>query len=310
MDALVLLAVFVWGVNYAIVKAALHDIPELAFNALRLGLASLLFLGVLAFRREPGPDGTVAPDRLPFPSARRVSRRDWLVIAVLAVLGHFVYQLCFMGGMARTSVANSALIQGCSPVVITAMAAWAGHERASRRQWAGVAISLAGVYLLVGWGAAVSTTSLVGDLLMLAGVFCWSAYVVASRPLLDRLSPLALSGYSMAIGAALYLPLGVPSLLRLDWAGVSPAAWAGLVYSAVFSLFVAYLVWYSSIRRVGNVRTAMYSNLIPVIALATAVVFLGDSLEARKLLGAAVILAGVTLANAGALWRGARPAEE
>lgn len=316
-----LLTILAWGVNYAIVKTALQQIPELAFNSLRLALASLLFLGVLAFWRDPRPDasseagsrlsgGTRAPRRrLLYPSARRVSPRDWAAMAVLAVIGQFVYQLCFMGGIARTSVANSALIQGCSPVVITLLAAAVGQERVSKRHWFGVALSLSGVYLLVGLGATVSRVSFLGDLLMLAGVCCWATFVVGSRPLLDRYSPVAVSGYTMAMGAALYVPLGLRDLRRLDWTAVPPGAWAALVYSAVFSLFLAYLVWYTSIKRIGNVRTAMYSNLIPVVALLTAVVFLGNRLDASELVGASVILVGVWITRPQDL-APALPAEE
>jgi drug/metabolite transporter (DMT)-like permease len=231
-------------------------------------------------------------------------------MAVLAVVGQFVYQLCFMGGVARTSVANSALIQGCSPVVITLIAAAVGQERVGRRHWAALGLSLTGVYLLVGVGAAVSRASMAGDALMMAGVLCWAVYVVASRPLLKRYSPIAVSGYTMAIGALLYVPFGIPALSALDWGAVSTGAWIALLYSAVFSLFLAYVVWYTSIQRVGNVRTAMYSNLIPVVALVTAVVFLGERVEPVELAGAGTILAGVALARLGGTQDGAPPAEE
>lgn len=232
------------------------------------------------------------------------------MLTALSVIGQFLYQYCFLGGIARTSVANSALIQGCSPVVITIIAAAVGQERVSNRHWLGAALSLGGIYLLVGRGAQLSSTSFVGDLLMIAGVCCWATYVVGTRPLLERHSPLAVSGYSMAIGAVMYCPLGVSGLRRLDWGSVSAGAWVALLYSAVFSLFLAYLVWYTSIKRVGNVRTAMYSNLIPVIALLTAVVFLGDRPGPRQLAGAAVILVGVALARLAGAPAASAPAEE
>ena len=304
LDVFVILATVVWGANYAVVKVALRQIPEFAFNALRLSVASLLFLGVLTFYRGPGgsspePARAGRPRRL-FPTARAIRSRDWLLLAALAVVGQFLYQLCFLGGVARTSVANSALIQGCSPVVITLLAAALGHERVQARQWAGAGMSLAGVYLLVGAGAAPTGSSLTGDLLMLGGVLCWSVYVVGSRPLLGRYSALAVSGYSMTIGTALYVAISLPELRRLDWFAPSPAAWGALLYSAVFSLFLAYVVWYTSIQRIGNVRTATYSNLIPVVALVTAVAFLGDRPGAREIAGAAVILVGVALARVAA----------
>ena len=269
---------------------------------MRLAVASLLFLAVLAFYRDPRASVSALAMPTPgargaFSTARAISAKDWLLLTVLAVVGQFIYQLCFLGGVARTSVANSALIQGCSPVVITLLAAALGHERVRARQWVGAGLSLVGVYLLVGVGAALSGASLTGDLLMMAGVLCWSVYVIGSRPLLGRHSALAVSGYSMTIGTVLYVAVGLPELRRLDWSAPSPVAWGALLYSAVFSLFLAYVVWYTSIQRIGNVRTATYSNLIPVVALMTAVGFLGDRPGTRQIVGAAVILAGVALAR-------------
>jgi drug/metabolite transporter (DMT)-like permease len=312
IDALVLLTTVVWGANYAIVKAALAHIPHLGFNALRLALASVLFLVVLAFyddSPQPPDDGNRLRGGL-FASARRIGRRDWAVILVLSVIGQFIYQLFFMAGISMTSVANSSLIQGSSPVVITLLAAAVGHERPSPWHYAGAALSMLGIYLLVGVGVSLSAQSWVGDLLMLAGVFCWATYVVASRPLLERCSPLAFSGYSMAIGALFYVPVGVPALRTLPWSGVPWTAWAALVYSAVFSLFLAYIVWYTSIKRVGNVRTAMYSNLIPVVALVTAVVFLGDRLDFHEVVGAGTVLAGVLVTRLARPSATDAPAEE
>lgn len=302
IDALVVLATLVWGANYAIVKTALREIPELSFNALRLGLASVLFLVVLAVY-PAGP-------RRWFPSARRFTGREWLAVLGLGISGHFLYQLCFLGAVARTSVANSSLIVGTSPVAVSLLAAMVGQERVSRFHWVGTAVSLCGVYLLVGTGAAVSHASAVGDLLMIAGVWCWGVYAVGSAPLLRRHSPIALTGYTMAIGSLLYLPVAWRDLARLPFGSVSPVAWGALVYSAVFALFGAYIVWHTAIQRIGNVRTSMYSNLIPVSALAIAVVFLGDRLAVRQMIGAAAVLGGVALTRLKPIWRVSLPAEE
>jgi len=315
IDALVVLATLVWGANYSIVKVALRQVPELSFNALRLGIASVLFLGVLAFfpaARRRGQAAGVGgePPRHWFPTARLFTAREWLALIGLAVSGHFLYQLCFLGSVARTSVANSSLIVGTSPVAVSLLAAAVGQERVSRLHWAGAAVSLSGVYLLVGTGAAVSRASAVGDLLMIAGVWCWAVYAVGSAPMLRRHAPIALTGYTMAIGSLLYLPAALPELARLQWAAVTPASWIALVYSAVFALFAAYIVWHTAIQRIGNVRTAMYSNLIPLSALATSIVFLGDRLSPRQMLGAAAVLTGVALTRLRPVWRASLPAEE
>ena len=310
-DALVVLCTLIWGVNYAIVKAGLREFPHLGFNAMRLGVASLLFLAVLAFARAGGQSGDDAPGpRRLFESARRIGRRDWLAILGLGAIGHFVYQLGFIGGLARTTVANSSLIIGSSPVVVTAVSALVGHERVTRRYWLGAALSLAGVYLVVGSGAGLSRESLAGDLITLGAVCCWAVYVVGARALMERHSPLAVTGYSMAAGTLMYIPFGVPSLAGLDWGRIPAGAWAALLASAVFALFVAYLIWHESILRIGNIRTALYSNLTPVVALLSAVLFLGDRVGVREVAGASAILVGVAVARAASPGPASVPAEE
>jgi drug/metabolite transporter (DMT)-like permease len=125
LDALLLLMTVIWGSNYSIIKAALREIPPLGFNALRMILASSLFLAAIC--------GTKGVPRL--------SRRDWIGLVLLALVGQFIYQLLFMSGLARTSVSNSALILGCTPIFVALMTAALGHERISAARWAGVALS-------------------------------------------------------------------------------------------------------------------------------------------------------------------------
>ena len=74
--------------------------------------------------------------------AARLEARDWAALAALGVVGHFVYQWLFMSGVARTSVANSSLIFGCTPVTVALLSSALGHERITPVRWAGVALSL------------------------------------------------------------------------------------------------------------------------------------------------------------------------
>ena len=178
------------------------------------------------------------------------------VSSTLGVIGHFVYQLLFMAGVARTSVANSSLVFGCTPVTVALLSSSLGHERITPLRWAGVALSLAGIYLVVGQ-ANQRGASLAGDLLIFGAMLCWAWYTVGSRSLLTRYSPLVVTGLTMTIGSVLYAPFGVPSLLRLNWSSVSWWAWGLLVYSALFALVVAYLIWYTAVQQVGNSRTSI-----------------------------------------------------
>jgi drug/metabolite transporter (DMT)-like permease len=282
LDAALLFMTLVWGSNFSLIKAALRQMPELGFNSLRMALGSLLFAAIIQQRH--GLRAVVV----------RLEPRDWIGLVTLGVIGHFLYQLLFMAGVARTSVANSSLVFGCTPVTVALLSSSLGHERITPVRWAGVLLSLAGIYLVVGQ-ANQQGASLAGDLLILAAMLCWAAYTVGSRSLLTRHSPLVVTGVTMTIGSALYVPFGVPSLLRLDWTGVTWWAWALLVYSAVFALVVAYLIWYTAVQRVGNNRTSIYSNVVPLVAMAVAAAVLGEPMTARKIGGALAILGGVAL---------------
>src|SRR5206468_10593146 len=77
------------------------------------------------------------------------------------------------------------------------------------------------------------------------------------------------------------------------WRDVSARAWWAVVLSAVFALCVAYMIWYTALQRIGNTRTAIYSNMVPIAAMLVAWLWLGEHIGAAKLAGAVAILLGV-----------------
>ena len=97
----------------------------------------------------------------------------------------------------------------------------------------------------------------------------------------------------MVAGTIPLVLISIPDLRRQDWANVPPLAWGALLYSAVFAVTVGYTIWYASVQRVGNARTAIYSNLTPVVAILFAWLTLGDALAPLQLLGGAIVLAGL-----------------
>jgi drug/metabolite transporter (DMT)-like permease len=162
-------------------------------------------------------------------------------------------------------------------------------------QWAGTLLSAAGIYIVIGGGASVSRPSIAGDLLMLTAVLCWSASTVGARPLLARHPPLVVTGYSMAIGTVLYLPFAWPALRTVAWRDLSVRVWWAIGLSATFALCVAYMIWYTALQRIGNTRTSVYSNMVPIAAMVVAWLWLGEHIGAAKLTGAAAVLLGVAL---------------
>ncbi len=93
--------------------------------------------------------------------------------------------------------------------------------------------------------------------------------------------------------------LGFPSLTTLPLGDLSRWAWASVAYSGILAIGVAYLLWYRGVQRIGNSRTAAYSNLTPVVALAVAWLWLGEVPKVMQILGAVVVLVGLSVARLG-----------
>jgi drug/metabolite transporter (DMT)-like permease len=307
MDGLLLAMVLVWGANFSLVKVLLRHLTPLAFNSVRLLISSALFLlaiattrtlerGRKARGRNSGRANPASRQGLSvFGASSRLTGRDWAIMVILGVFGHFLYQLFFVEGLARTSVANASLIIGCTPLVIALASAALGTDRIQRMHWIGAALSFYGIYLVVGRGARLSNVSFLGDLMMIGSVACWTVYTLVGRELLTRHSALIVTAYSMVIGTALYVPYSARDLASTDWASVVPSVWVGIFASGLLALNIAYIIWYMAVQRLGSARTAVYSNLVPVAALAIAALWLGDPIPLTTAVGAGLVIAGLLL---------------
>ena len=294
VDLYLLLTAIIWGSNYSVIKFVLQEVPSRAFNALRLLIASAVFLLVIF--------NTARRDHV-----RRLTSRDWAVVVLLGIVGQFMYQILFIEGLERTSVMNASIIIACTPAAVSLVSAAIGHERLPLGHWLGTALSFLGVTLIVRGGAASGVSSPAGDMMMVTCVGCWTVYTVAGRPLLATASPLVVTGLSMAIGTAIFLPFAVADLSRTPWADVRLVAWICVVFSSLLALNFSYTAWYLGVRQLGASRTSIYSNVVPVAALVVAMAWLGERLVGMRLLGAVLVAAGVLLTR----WRRTpRPTEQ
>ncbi len=300
MDAVLLLMVVIWGGNYSLLKVLFTQVPPLPFNAARLVISSLVFLGLVWWNDRGRGRSSFAALTLP----------DVARVAALGLVGHFLYQTLFVVGLSMTSVANSVLIMGCSPVAIALASAAAGHERIVRGHWAGVGLSLLGLYFVAGHGARFSGESVAGDLMILASVGCWAAYTVGCRGLMTRHSPLFINALTIVTGMLVFVPVSVPAMRQVAWDALSPWVWVGTVVSALLAINLAYMIWNTAVQRIGAARTSVYSNMVPIAGLAFAWLVLDEPIQRSKLLGAACILVGIALTRIANRNRIEQPPEE
>lgn len=285
-DGLLLLTAFFWGVNFAVVKFALAEIPPLVFNGLRFVVAASTML-ILA--RATGHHF-------------RFQRRHLLYLIGLGLLGNTAYQLLFIFGIANTSADNSSLILATAPAWVALFGTVTGLERVAGRGWLGVALALGGISLIIfgsdrqaalHFGGATRR----GDLLILLCTLCWSAYTLAMRPMTRHYSSTAITSFSTTAGTVPLLLLPLPLMLKLNWSEISLTAWTALVLSGMFGIALAYFFWNYGVAQLGSTRTSLYSNLTPPVALFIAWLWLGETLTGWQWGGALLAIIGVALAR-------------
>ena len=283
-DLGLLLIVLIWGVNFSVLKVLLRELEPLALNALRFPMAAVA-LWILVRRL----DGSSKPDP-----------EDLRRIITLGLLGNVAYQLCFIFGVDSTFAGNASLLLATTPVWTLFLSSVAGHERPGGWVIIGVAGTLIGIFMVITGsrdaGTLASPTTR-GDLLILIASMLWAMYTVGGRKPVIRYGALRVTAWTLWVATPIIFLMGLPSLMKTDLRTITPEAWIGITYAGLLGIGLAYLLWYRAVERIGNNRTAVYSNLVPVAALITAWIWLGEVPTTLQLIGAAVILVGLTLAR-------------
>lgn len=198
----------------------------------------------------------------------------------LGRLGNVVYQMLFISGVYWTLAGNAALLLATVPIFVSLFSTLLGHEKIDITGWLGVALSVA---------------------------VAWSAYTVGAAPLVKHYGPLRATAGTMWIGTLVLVLISTPALIAQNWSGISAGAWGGLLFSGGLSIAFACIIWYYGVRHLGSSRTAVYSNTVPLVALAVAWVSLGETPTWTQLAGAAAIVGGVLLSKLGPSSKPARP---
>lgn len=288
-DFFMLLAVLFWALNFPFIKIALREFSPLGFNGIRLFFASLMLVFILLVTKE----------------GLSLTKSDFWKIFVLGIIGNTAFQFLFIHGLNWTTASNTSIVMAMTPVFVALLSLLLKQEKIHWAAWGGILISFVGFYFVITKQAGAfhfAWRSLRGDLMIFAGNLCWAIYTVFSRPLLKRISPLKLTAITMAIGTVFYLPFCTRDIFRLRLGEISFQAWASLFYSCLFALVIGYVIWYASIKRVGNSKTAIYGNITPIFTVIFAYIFISERITILQAVGALIIFGGVYLTRSGYRW--------
>ncbi|KVR51855.1 hypothetical protein WK18_04090 [Burkholderia ubonensis] len=281
------LAAAMTGVGSTVIasRLAAGGLPPFTATALRFLIATPLLFALMRAQRLRWP---------------RLSRRDAGLLVVQAAAGGVGYTVLLICGTRLSSPLDAGVMLGTLPAMSTLIAAVLLRERQTPRDWAAAALATAGVLLVTftPGHAARSMRALAGDALVLAAVACEAVFILLNRRLAVPLAPLTLSTAMSGLGFALAL---VPA--AFEWhaatAGWTSGAIAAVVsvvsvvYYALVPTVLGYLCWYAGSARTSGTEAALFTAFAPVSAVLFAVTLFGETLNAARLAGIALVVAGV-----------------
>ena len=284
---LMILTTLVWAGLFPTGKVALRSIPPFPFAAIRLTIgAALLFLYLQ--RQNDAQEMPV----------------NWTprLVGSFLFLGFTGYLLAVGGsyqGLRLTTATNAALLNAASPIAIALLAALFLRERMSARMLLGIVISIVGVGVIVArgsWQVITASAYNPGDLIIVATLFAWGIYTTYGRHLMQTVSPLAATTYAYIAGATYLLIV----CWLTEWEGWQLAAtrwdsWLAVAYQSTLGTF-AHFWYYQAVAILGPSRAGVFINLVPVMAIGIAYVFLDEALTLPHLVGGLIVLVGVGVA--------------
>ena len=319
-DLSLLMVAVIWGVNIPVVKLALLKIDPFAFNAIRLLVSSLvlIFCAWREFKAGVRPTADL-------------SRRDVLIYASVVSVA---YQLLFLLAVSRATSADVALIMATVPMWTAIGARLFLKEILPILAWTGLIVAFAGTMIVtlqkapavpklesvtthaanasIDGGTEINGSDekeeiaavkppwrLAGNLLALSAALAWAGGTVFSRPLLGKISPIQLSACSATMG----LPFHIFIALLIGWKDLPASAsalndvslLACVVYSGTLSTGLALAMWSHGVKHAGAAHAAMIQNLTPIVAMAAAWVWLGETINSAQTLGGGMIIGGLLI---------------
>ncbi|MCY9873993.1 DMT family transporter [Vibrio barjaei] len=275
------LTVLIWGGNAIVNKIAASTIEPSAMSFYRWALAMLV----------------MTPFCLPklkryWPEIRRNSGK----LAFLALLGMVLNQSLGYYAALTTSASNMALITSLVPLISVFMSVPLLGKKISMLSIAGGVISLAGLAFMLGQGDVaffMHQTVAQGDVLMVLAAFVYATYCVLLKRWKMQLSSWMLI-YTQGVFAVIML---FPLLLTSETIMPTSASLPLIAYAGLLASLIAPLCWVKAIDLIGADNSAMFMNLLPVIAVALAAALLGETITQFHVIGGLMVISGVILSQ-------------
>jgi drug/metabolite transporter (DMT)-like permease len=287
-------AALLWGVNGAVSKTILST-----------GLSSERLVQV---RSLGAAVGLVAILAVRIPSRLRLTRHDVPHLVAFGIVGLAFVQWFYFLAIHRMGIGVALLIQYLAPLLVALWARFAYHEAVRRRIWVALALALVGLTLIVNVFGSGTSLSATGSLFAFGAAITYAVYVLLAEHVVGNRDPVSLLAWGFLFASAFWAVLSPwwrfpghslgrdTSLLGHLHAAHLPV-WTLAAWMIVLGTIVPFILLVSALRHLSASRVAIVAMLEPVAGALVAWAWLGESLDGLQLIGAAVVLGAIGLAQ-------------
>ncbi len=276
----VLGAAFFWGISATAAQyLQRHGVSTILIVQTRVTFSCILLMGgFLLFRRD----------------LLRIRPGEIVRLALVGIIGIAGANFTYYATMRQSTVATGILLQYLAPLAVVGYTVATGEESLTVRKILAAVLSLGGCFLAVGGGAGEGIFLTPGALVSgLLSMFCFAFLTIASRHLLARLPGWTVIVYALCFASAFWLVVNPPGALLSE--PHDGATWGMLFLLALSSVLFPYFFYFSGLERISASRAIITSTAEPVVAIVSAALLLGEGLNAVRILGGAVVLAGIAV---------------
>jgi len=269
----------IWGWSFLFIKVSVKGLTPVTVAATRITLGMVV---LVVFLRARGL-------RLP---RERIWWRHFTVIALVSSAIPFTL---LAWGEQRISSALASVLNASTPLFTALIGAAFEGERLRPFQLAGLVLGFVGVGVAAGLaGGDVGRSSLTGGAAAVGAAVSYAVAFIYARRHLVGMSPVVAAAGHLLMGTVLLLPFAV---LTSAGAGIhlTLTRTLAIVLLGVFGTGVAYILNYRTIADLGPTRASVVTYVIPVVAVAVGVVFLGEAFRARLVVGGVLTVLGIAL---------------
>ncbi len=261
--------------------AAMHTSPALVL-LLRSSIAAVILYLITAIMQRD------------IHLLRSVTKKDFLLLLFLGFLNININQFLYIEGLALTTPANSALLYALTPAIVYVLVLLIHRERTTWKRTVGIIIAFVGVCILIfEHGLSFESAYTKGNIIIFIAVIAWSLFTLLGKPLVEKYGALRTTTLHMFLGALLYIPMGFAFSEGVSFASLDSTLWTEILYLAVFSSCINYVLWYYALGKLETSKVAVFQNLQPVLTTIIALI-LGTVVLTPELIGGGILtIAGV-----------------